>query len=175
VSNFQRVWRYSCVNLARKDQIFVCEDGWKAKFTKKKWTQETNRSLALWTVLPSYSKNAKTTSAELHVLLPRGLKSGIELDGGIFEHFLAIYRDHLYNQLVQSTRHLSFLHIFFKAFYAWHSNSCNAQWKLDKHFKELSYLNNPHYYLPKIFTVHPETPCISYVELVASRLKKKSL
>jgi len=44
-----------------------------------------------------------------------------EVDGGIFEHLLwtvAIYSDHLPNQYTQLIRHLSFLHIFYKAFYA---------------------------------------------------------
>jgi len=36
VSNFQWVWRYSCLKLARTDPIFVCGDGRKAKSTKKK-------------------------------------------------------------------------------------------------------------------------------------------
>ena len=36
VSNFQSVWRYSCLKLARTDQIFVCGDGSKAKSIKKK-------------------------------------------------------------------------------------------------------------------------------------------
>ena len=43
-----------------------------------------------------------------------------EVDGGIFEHLLwtvAIYWDHLHNQEMQSTSHLSFLHTFCKAFY----------------------------------------------------------
>jgi len=36
VSNFQWVWKYSCLKLARTDPIFVCGDGWKAKYKKKK-------------------------------------------------------------------------------------------------------------------------------------------
>ena len=34
------------------------------------------------------SKNAKTTSRELHVLLPRGLKSALKSMVGFFEHLL---------------------------------------------------------------------------------------
>ena len=43
----------------------------------------------------------------------------IEVDGGIFEHLLstvAVYWDHLRNQQMQSIRHLSYLHMFCKAF-----------------------------------------------------------
>jgi hypothetical protein len=36
VSNFQCVWRYSCLKLARAVPIFVCGDEWKAESTKKK-------------------------------------------------------------------------------------------------------------------------------------------
>jgi hypothetical protein len=36
----------------------------------------------------SESKNAKTTSGELHVLLPRGLKSALKSMVGFFEHLL---------------------------------------------------------------------------------------
>ena len=44
----------------------------------------------------------------------------IEVDGGIFEHLLwaaANYWDHLRNQYMRSTRDLSFLHTYCKAFY----------------------------------------------------------
>jgi hypothetical protein len=36
VPNFQWVWKYSCLKLARTDPIFVRGNGWKAKSTKKK-------------------------------------------------------------------------------------------------------------------------------------------
>jgi len=45
VSNFQWVWRYSSLNVARTDRIFVCGDGLKTKSTKKsKHTRRIGRS-----------------------------------------------------------------------------------------------------------------------------------
>jgi hypothetical protein len=52
----------------------------KSEVYKEKQTQETNWSLAFWIVLPSYawSKNANTTSEELHLLLPKESKSALK-------------------------------------------------------------------------------------------------
>jgi len=60
-------------------RLDFCLLGWmKNEVYKENANKEQNWSLALWIVLTSHSKNAKTTSGELHVLLPRGLKSALK-------------------------------------------------------------------------------------------------
>ena len=34
-------------------RFFVCEVGWRAKFTKERWMHETNCSLSFWMLLPT--------------------------------------------------------------------------------------------------------------------------
>jgi hypothetical protein len=79
----------------------------KRSLQRKSKHKETNWSLALWIVLPSYSKNVKTTSGELHVLSPRGLKIAlilmVEFLNTYFELFQfieIIYITNKYNQYV---------------------------------------------------------------------------
>ena len=116
MSIFQCVWRYSCLKFevgAYRSDFYLWE--WmKSEVYKEKVNTREDWSLALWIVLPSWSKNAKTTAGELHVLLPRELTSALKSMVGFlntyFEllHFIElIYITDKCNQYVIC---LSFIH-----------------------------------------------------------------
>ena len=48
-------YRDTAVSISRPNcvRFFVCGFGWREKFTKDRWTQETNCSLAFWMLLPA--------------------------------------------------------------------------------------------------------------------------
>ena len=100
VCNFQWVWRYSSLMLARTDQIFVCGDGWKAKSTRK--TNTRDESVAR--VMNSAALIKQERQVNLRIAkrtVAKRVEKRTEVDGGIFEHLLwcvAIYWDHLHNQ-----------------------------------------------------------------------------
>jgi len=72
------------VGMYRSD---FCLWGW-MKSEVYKENVNTRDELVARIMNSAQSKNAKTTSGELHVLLPRGFEKCVEVDGGIFEHLL---------------------------------------------------------------------------------------
>jgi hypothetical protein len=90
--------------------IFVCGDGWNAKSTKKCKHKMMNWSLALRIVLPRQPQESYMYYCQ----------ENWKVHWSWWWDFWTCTVNccnHLHNQLMQSISHLSFLHIFCKAFY----------------------------------------------------------
>ena len=101
MSNFQWVWRYSCLKLARTDPIFVCGDGWKAKSTKEKVITRDELVARIMSSAALIKQEHQDDLRKATRTIAKRVEKCIEVDGGIFEHLLwtvAIYWDHLHNQ-----------------------------------------------------------------------------
>jgi len=81
------MWKYSCLKLARKDQFFVCEDGWKAVYKEKVNT----RDQLVARIMNSAALTKQERQDDLRkatCTIAKRVEKYIEVDGGIFEHLL---------------------------------------------------------------------------------------
>ena len=142
MSNFQWVWRYSCLKLACTVQIFVCEDGWKAKSTKKKvntrdeWVARITNSAAL-------IKKERQDDLRRAAPTPSGLKIVLKSMVGFFNTYFElllfiefIYITNKYNQYVIC---LCFIHFGKLLCVAFKQLYLHTHWKLDTCLCELIY------------------------------------
>ena len=154
MSNFQLVWRYICLKLARTSLDF-CLWGWmKSEVYKEKVNTGDDLVARIMTSAALIKQERQDDLRSATRTVAKRVEKCIEVDGGTFEHLLwtvAIYWDYLHKQQMQSKSHLSFLRTFCKAFYAWHSNNYistpTKNWTLV--YMNLFTRNSPYYHLLK--------------------------
>jgi hypothetical protein len=88
MSNFQWVWRYSCLKLARTDPIFVCGDGWKAKFYKEKVNTRDELVARIMNSAALIKHEGQDDLRRAIRAITKKVEKCIEVDGGIFQHLL---------------------------------------------------------------------------------------
>jgi len=101
VSNFQWAWRCSCLKLARTDQIFVCGDGRKTKYKKKKVSTGDELVARIINCAALTKQEREDDLRRATRTVAKRVEKYIEVDGGSFKHLLwtvAIYWNHLDNQ-----------------------------------------------------------------------------
>ena len=90
MSNFQWVWKYSCLKLARTRLDFCLWEWMKSEIYKKKVNTRDELVTRIMNSATLIKQEGKDDLRDLHVLLPRELKSALKLMVGFLNTYFEL-------------------------------------------------------------------------------------